>query len=169
MRRDGRRIPYAPPPVLALPVGARPLAHGRRAALPLFLAAFFAAWSLRATVFFAVDESIPSAIGRALYSNAVKLGMWVVPAAAFAYWRRREAPARYLGLSVAPSTHTWLMCLTATAAFVLSVALFDLIVAGKHLSTEFVSSAPVVVLDRLGRSLRRAGVERRRWRVFATS
>jgi len=75
------------------------MVHQRRIALDLscFLIAFFVLWTLHATLFYAVDESITSPISRAAYSDLLKLILWVVPAAVFARWLRRTPPAKYLG------------------------------------------------------------------------
>ena len=69
------------------------------AQLTVFLAAFFVVWTFRATLFFAVDESIASPIERAAYSNLLKLLLWVLPAAAFGYRLRSTPPPKYLGVS----------------------------------------------------------------------
>src|SRR5664279_6634218 len=51
--------------------------------LSLFVAIFLAVWSLRATVFFALDEWIASPILRAAYADLLKLVLWILPAAVF--------------------------------------------------------------------------------------
>jgi membrane protease YdiL (CAAX protease family) len=102
----------------------------RAAQLCFFLAAFFAVWTVRATWFYAVDESISSPTLRAAYSDLLKLTLWVLPAAAFAYWLRRERPAKYLGLSAVPNWRNGSWCLVVTVAFLLATALFEL-AAGK--------------------------------------
>lgn len=119
----------------------------RRASIQLtvFLAAFFVVWTFRATLFFAVDESISSPIARAAYSNLLKLILWVLPAAAFGYWLRSTPPARYLGLSVMPSLRNWLLCLAATLVFLIAVTLFTLTVGGKSFSTIGLVSLPPVL------------------------
>jgi len=48
-------------------------------AFVIYIAAFFVVWSLRATVLIRIDESITSDAGKNLYSNAVKLTIWVLP------------------------------------------------------------------------------------------
>jgi len=75
------------------------MANHRKAArdLFLFLAAFFVVWTLRATRFYAVDESIASPTLRAAYSDLLKFILWVLPATAFARWLRRTPPVKYLG------------------------------------------------------------------------
>jgi membrane protease YdiL (CAAX protease family) len=45
----------------------------------IYIAAFFVVWSLRATVFIGIDESITSNVEKNLYSNAVKFTLWVLP------------------------------------------------------------------------------------------
>ena len=65
--------------------------------LSLFLVAFFLLWTLRHTLFYAVDESIASPTWRAAYSNLVKLVAWVLSAAAFVCVLRSAPPAKYLG------------------------------------------------------------------------
>ncbi len=45
----------------------------------IYIAVFFVVWSLRATVFIRIDESISSEVGRNLYSNALKFTLWALP------------------------------------------------------------------------------------------
>lgn len=45
----------------------------------IYLVVFFLVWSLRATVFIHLDEGIGSAVWRSVYSNSIKLIIWVVP------------------------------------------------------------------------------------------
>jgi membrane protease YdiL (CAAX protease family) len=113
--------------------------------LTLFLAAFFLVWTLRATVFYAVDESIASRITRAAYSDLLKLLLWVLPAAAFARVLRKARPARYLGLSVWPGRKDWLVCLGVTAAFLLASALGTMALSGKPPSTTRLTSLPLAL------------------------
>lgn len=49
------------------------------ASLAIYVALFFLVWSLRATVFIHIDESIKSAFWVNIYSNALKFIIWVVP------------------------------------------------------------------------------------------
>jgi membrane protease YdiL (CAAX protease family) len=99
-----------------------------RAALPLllFLLAFFVVWTLRATVFISIDESISSALGRAVYSNVLKFAVWVLPAVAFVWWVRRISPPHYLGISIWPDRLRWQQCLGITATFIGAVAVVEL-------------------------------------------
>lgn len=45
----------------------------------IYLALFFLVWSLRATVFIHIDESIESAVWKNAYSNLIKFMVWVLP------------------------------------------------------------------------------------------
>jgi len=123
------------------------MVNQRKAALQLslFLVAFFVLWTLRATVFFAVDESIASPISRAAYSDLLKLVVWVLPATAFASLLRGAPPAKYLGLSVWPSPQKGMLCLGVTAIFLLAVALVDSTIGKKSFSTAGLSSLPVTL------------------------
>src|SRR5258708_6304880 len=99
------------------PMTPTPTRRQRAIQLAVFLTAFFVVWSLRATVFFAIDEQIASEIWRGVYSNLLKRALWVLPAVVFAAWLRKASPARYLGLSNPSRLQTWLRCLTVTAAY----------------------------------------------------
>jgi hypothetical protein len=46
---------------------------------PVFLVCFFAAWTLRATVLYRIDETLHPDVVRPLYSLAVKALLWVLP------------------------------------------------------------------------------------------
>jgi membrane protease YdiL (CAAX protease family) len=123
------------------------MVNQRKAALQLssFLVGFFVLWTLRATLFYAVDESITSPVSRAAYADLLKLVMWVLPAAAFAYVLRGAPPAHYLGLSVWPTRRNWLRCLGVTAVFLLAVMLVELTVGKKSFSAAGLSSLPLAL------------------------
>ena len=63
---------------------------------------------------FAVDEAIGSPLLKAVYSNLVKLMIWVLPAMGYVYWIKRENPVRYWGFFRSPSAKQWTICLVAT-------------------------------------------------------
>jgi membrane protease YdiL (CAAX protease family) len=71
-------------------------------AFPAFVALFVVVWTIRATVGFEIDRALDPAFSK-LYSNAVKLALWVVPAAAFAYGIRGESRLASLRLGVPPA------------------------------------------------------------------
>lgn len=89
--------------------------------LTLFLVCFFAAWSLRATRWFVIDQSIASPIGKTMYSVGLKVFIWVLPAMAYVWWLRRAKPVPYLGLYPWPSWRVWWPCLLVTGGFLAAV------------------------------------------------
>jgi hypothetical protein len=85
--------------------------------LLLFIVCFFAIWSVRATVLYAIDESVAPDGLRTVYSVTVKLILWVLPAFGYVCWVRHASPFRYLGLSVMPSAGKWLKYLVGIGLF----------------------------------------------------
>lgn len=110
--------------------------------LSLYLVAFFFLWTLRVTLFYAVDESITSPILRAVYSNLLRLVVWVLPAAAFIYVLRSASPTKYLGLGVWPNRRNWLVCISVTIAYLLAVALYKITIRQRCFSTAILHSLP---------------------------
>jgi len=84
-------------------------------------------WALRASIGFNIDLAVDPAY-RAIYSNVVKFALWVVPAAAFATWVRRDSPVRALRLGL-PSARALPLSAVLIAAYLAGVA-FD--TARKH-------------------------------------
>jgi hypothetical protein len=85
------------------------------------LAIFFVVWSVRATVAYPVDQALEPG-PRFLYSTALKLLLWAVPAAAFAWWVRRESPVRVLRL-LAPRRRSLPLTAAVIAIYLAGVAL----------------------------------------------
>lgn len=79
-----------------------PLPDAPRHALPVFIAAFFAVWTLRATVLLPLDAAIGSPLGQWAYAAAWKLAAWLVPAVAYAAALRRPSVGQVLGLTPRP-------------------------------------------------------------------
>lgn len=125
---------------------ARPTSRNVAIQLSIFLAVVFILWSLRATMFYTIDESIASSTSRAAYSSLLKLILWVLPAVAFVYWLRPAPPANYLGLSVFPSARTWGACLAVTAVFLIAVAAFELSSGRKFYSASALNSLPLSIV-----------------------
>jgi membrane protease YdiL (CAAX protease family) len=111
--------------------------------LTLFLIAFFLFWTLRCTLFYAVDESIASITLRAVYSNLLKFITWILPAVVFIHVLRGSHPAKYLGLSTWPSWRNWLICLSAITAYLLVVTFFKITGGNKGFSMAFISRLPI--------------------------
>ncbi len=93
----------------------------------LMLAALWIAWAARASVGFNIDLALDPAY-RLAYSSAIKLALWVGPAAAFDWWVRRESPGRALRLG-RPAPRTLPLAIAVIAICLVGVA-FD--VARKH-------------------------------------
>jgi membrane protease YdiL (CAAX protease family) len=91
------------------------------------LAALWIVWAIRASVGFNIDLALDPA-HRLAYSSAIKIALWVGPAAAFAWWVRRESPVRALRLGV-PALRRLPLAMVIAAVYLAGVA-FD--VARKH-------------------------------------
>ena len=109
--------------------------------ITLFIICFFAVWALRATYFYAIDESITSDALRTVYSSAVKLLFWAAPVFGFAYWIRHSSPLRYLGLSAVPSARQWLWALVIIGLFLGTIVGLEVTVGRKILSFSSFSSS----------------------------
>jgi uncharacterized protein len=103
-------------------------------ALVLFVVGFFGVWSLRATYFYAIDEALAPGTPRTLYSLAVKLLLWGVPAFGYALWVRRQSPFRYLGLAAMPPGRQWVRYLLILGLFLSAQMGFEVFVGGKRLA-----------------------------------
>jgi uncharacterized protein len=93
----------------------------------LMLAALWLVWAARASVGFQIDRAIDPAY-RLAYSSGIKVALWVLPAAAFAWWVRRESPVRALRLGL-PAPRALPLAVGLTVVYLAGVA-FD--VARKH-------------------------------------
>jgi hypothetical protein len=98
---------------------------------PVALAAFFVIWSLRATVFYAIDESIASDVCRTVYSTAVKAMLWIGPAWAYARWIRQTPVLSYLGISAAPARREWGITGLVTLLYLGAVVGLEVMFGGK--------------------------------------
>jgi membrane protease YdiL (CAAX protease family) len=108
---------------------------------------FFLIWSIRATVLYRIDEAIPPGDWLALYSNGVKLLIWVVPAVLFAWFAAGENPLRYLGLVGRFSAKNWLVCLSILTMFLGAIFLVETNFGGKHL---LFPSPPAITIGGIG-------------------
>jgi membrane protease YdiL (CAAX protease family) len=99
--------------------------------LSLFIVCLFAIWSVRATVLYVIDASITPESLRTVYSVAVKLILWILPAFGYVCWVRRAPPFRYLGISVMPSARKWLKYLVVIGLFLGAQIAFKAIMGGK--------------------------------------
>ncbi|MDP9363936.1 MAG: CPBP family intramembrane metalloprotease [Chloroflexota bacterium] len=86
----------------------------------LFLAAFFLAWTIRATVLFPLDERIAAGWPRQVYANAVKFALWVVPVVLYLRYVDGTNLFGYLRLTTPPR---WAGLVRAAVVAVLFFAL----------------------------------------------
>lgn len=85
------------------------------------LAALWVIWVARASIGFHIDESLDPT-WRFTYSNVIKLALWVLPAAAFAWWIRRDSPVRALRLGM-PRPGALPLAAAITVVYLAGVAL----------------------------------------------
>ena len=115
----------------------------RRSAVELFLfiLCLFAISSVRATVLYAIDESIASDSLRTVYSVTIKLILWALPAFGYVYWVRRAPPSATWGY---PSCHrpgNGSNTLVVIGLFLGAQVAFATVVGGKTLSPAGISIA----------------------------
>ncbi len=65
--------------------------------LGIFLAVFYAVWTLRAIWLIRVDEALVSPLERAVFSQGVKFCLWVLPAMLYVRCRHHARVGQYLG------------------------------------------------------------------------
>jgi uncharacterized protein len=128
--------------------GAPATVHSLRRAsaqqqLLLFVSVFFLIWSLRATVFYFIDESIGSYVYRTTYSTLIKTLLWLVPAIGFVYLCRRPPSSEYLGISEIGDEKAWRDSLMLTAVFLGSVAVFEIGAGRRVFSFNEIALVPV--------------------------
>ena len=120
----------------------------KRATAPLavYLSLFFCAWALRATALLFVDESIRTDFGKAVYSNAVKLLVWVVPAFLYLRLYEKRPPLRYLKLTTRPAAKGLALAAAASALFFAAVVVFERFTSGRNLESLYRASPSAVGL-----------------------
>ncbi|HZS04477.1 MAG TPA: type II CAAX endopeptidase family protein [Blastocatellia bacterium] len=102
---------------------------------PLFIyvALFFAVWSLRATVLYSIDRGIQPELAKRLYSEAAKILIWTVPV--FIYLRvRGENSLAFLKLNTPIRLNALVVAILLSAAYLGGMLLFAHFVEGKNLS-----------------------------------
>jgi membrane protease YdiL (CAAX protease family) len=105
--------------------------------LLVYVGLFFLVWTLRATILYRVDAGIESEAWRHVYSNAIKLVVWVVPV--FFYLRRVDGrePFSYLKLNTSPERKSLPRAFVAIVVYFSLVTLVSLFVQGKRVSVNF--------------------------------
>jgi membrane protease YdiL (CAAX protease family) len=99
----------------------------------LFLVAFFAIWTLRATVFYSIDLEIESPISRKLYSESVKLLLWTIPVFLFVIFVEKSNPLTELKLNRKPAKKNLLCAAIVSAVFFAIIIAFEYIVNERFL------------------------------------
>ena len=110
-----------------------------RLPLAVFLLAFFATWTLRATWLYSIDEQIASPWIRFAYANAVKSLLWLAPAAIFTARILRQRPTAFCA-DIWPGRQQWIACILITTLYLAAVAAFELSVGNKRFSLHRISS-----------------------------
>jgi membrane protease YdiL (CAAX protease family) len=124
---------------------AKSIQAGRRHApsfkpLLIFIALFFAVWALRATALFFIDERIHSQALVAVYSNAVKFLLWVVPAVVYLRVVDHQPALAYLRLTTPVNKRGLAYVLVITALYFAATILFETRFGGKNLNDLYAAS-----------------------------
>ena len=110
--------------------------HGNRLQLKplaIYIAIFLLIWSLRATVFISIDEGIESGLWKNVYSNAIKLALWVLPALiTLRVWRC--PPFKYVKLTTRVELRGLMIAVLVVAAWLTAVIIVEATLAGKTIS-----------------------------------
>lgn len=103
--------------------------------IALFILAFFAAWTVRATVLFTIDESIPPGLLRTAFSTAVKIFIWCGLGAGFVILVRRSNPLYYCGIIHPIDLPFVAKCLLVASIFVVALIAVEISFGGEGSST----------------------------------
>lgn len=118
--------------------------------LGLFLAVFYAVWTLRAIWLIRVDEALVSPLDRAVFSQFTKFCLWVVPAMLYVRYRHHARAGQYLGWASWPAGKRRLFALAAIAGFLGLTLLFETIAGGKNwrpaLAAQFLAAPAAISL-----------------------
>ncbi|MFL6230198.1 MAG: CPBP family intramembrane glutamic endopeptidase [Pyrinomonadaceae bacterium] len=100
----------------------------------IYVALFFAVWTLRATVLYRFDTRIGSDLWRSVYSNVVKFAVWVVPAFVYLLKVDRRDPLRYLKLTTRPEGSKLPFAFAAAVLYLAATCLFGVYGQGRQVS-----------------------------------
>ena len=98
-----------------------------------FMAAFFVVWIVRATLLYSIDLAIPEGAPRQIYSDVLRVTLWVLPVFAYLQFIDRVPALAYLKLNSRSSRKALLeACALIVAYFTVSVIL-EYLVKGRTL------------------------------------
>ena len=101
--------------------------------LAIYITIFLLIWSLRATVFISIDEGIESGLWKNVYSNAIKLALWVLPALiTLLVWRR--PPFKYVKLTTRVDLQGLMIATLVVAAWLSVVIVVEATLSGKTIA-----------------------------------
>ena len=102
--------------------------------LAIYITIFLLIWSLRATVFISIDEGIESGLWKNIYSNAVKFGLWALPALiTLLVWRR--PPFKYVKLTTRVDLQGLMIATLVVAAWLSVVIVVEATLSGKTIAS----------------------------------
>jgi len=110
--------------------------HSNRAPLKplaIYITIFLLIWSLRATVFIGIDEGIESAFWKNVYSNAIKLVIWVVPVL-ITLWVWHRSPFKFVKLTTRVELRGLMIAALAVAAWLSVVIVVEATLSGKRIA-----------------------------------
>lgn len=97
-------------------------------AFVIYVAMFFVVWSVRATLFIHIDQSIESAVWKNVYSNAIKFIVWVAPVF-IAVGVLRLRPLTYVKLTTPVNKRGLIVGAIVTVAWLCLVVLGESIIS----------------------------------------
>jgi hypothetical protein len=97
----------------------------------ILVALFYLAWTIRATLLYPIDRSIESEAMATLYSQTVRIALWIVPVFLYLKLADSVSPLRYLKLTTRP--RRLIECAMLIAAYFTSMWALENLMAGRSL------------------------------------
>jgi membrane protease YdiL (CAAX protease family) len=101
--------------------------------LAIYITIFLLIWLLRATVFISIDEGIQSALWKNVYSNAIKLALWALPAL-ITLWVWRRPPFKYTKLTTRVELRGLMIAALVVAVWLTVVIVVEATLSGKTIA-----------------------------------
>lgn len=102
--------------------------------LAIYITIFVIIWSLRATVFIGIDEGIESGLWKNVYSNAIKVALWALPAL-ITLWVWRRPPFKYTKLTTRVELRGLMIATLVVAGWLSVVIMVEAALSGKTIAT----------------------------------